>query len=153
LKELTPMRRGLMLCGWLAWMGLMFYFSTKGWGGQETQSGLEELLSLVPSIREQLSHADLAQLNFVVRKMAHFTEYAILTLLGYFAWSVSLGQSSLQAIRYTLLCSVAFAISDEFHQLFEAGRTSLVTDVLIDCLGASVVALVLQRVVLRSQIS
>lgn len=147
------MQRGLMLCSWLAWMGLMFYFSTKGWGGQETQSGLEKILSLVPSIRAQFSHTDLGQLNAVVRKLAHFTEYAILTLLGYFAWSVSLGQSSLQAIRYALLCSIVFAISDEFHQLFEAGRTSLVTDVLIDCLGASVVALVLQWVVLRSQVS
>jgi VanZ family protein len=147
------MRRGLLLFGWLAWMGLMFYFSTKGWGGQETQSGLEKLLSLVPFIRKQFSHVDLAQLNFVVRKIAHFTEYAILTLLGYFAWSVSLGQASLQAVRYALSCSIVFAISDEFHQLFEAGRTSLVTDVLIDCLGASLVALVLQRVVLRSQVS
>jgi VanZ family protein len=153
LNELTPMRRSLLLFGWLAWMGLMFYFSTKGWGGQETQSGLEKLLSLLPLIKEQFSHADLAQLNFVVRKMAHFTEYAILTLLGYFAWSVSLGQASLQAVRYALFCSIVFAISDEFHQLFEAGRTSLLTDVLIDCLGASLVALVLQRVVLRSQVS
>jgi VanZ family protein len=153
LNELTPMRRSLLLFGWLAWMGLMFYFSTKGWGGQETQSGLEKLLSLLPFIREQFSHTDLAQLNFIVRKMAHFTEYAILTLLGYFAWSISLGQASLQAVRYALLCSIVFAISDEFHQLFEAGRTSLLTDVLIDCLGAALVALVLQRVVLRSQVS
>jgi VanZ family protein len=147
------MRRSLLLFGWLAWMGLMFYFSTKGWGGQETQSGLEKILSLVPFIREQFSHADLVQLNVVVRKLAHFTEYAILTLLGYFAWSVSLGQASLQAVRYALLCSIVFAISDEFHQLFEAGRTSLLTDVLIDCSGAALVALVLQRVVLRSQVS
>jgi VanZ family protein len=153
LNELTPMRRSLLLFGWLAWMGLMFYFSTKGWGGQETQSGLEKLLSLLPFIREQFSHADLAQLNFVARKMAHFTEYAILTLLGYLAWSVSLGQASLQAVRHALFCSIVFAISDEFHQLFEAGRTSLLTDVLINCLGASLVALVLQRVVLRSQVS
>lgn len=153
MNELMPMRRSLLLFGWLAWMGLMFYFSTKGWGGQETQSGLEKILSLVPFIREQFSHADLVQLNVVVRKLAHFTEYAILTLLGYFAWSVSLGQASLQAVRYALLCSIVFAISDEFHQLFEAGRTSLLTDVLIDCSGAALVALVLQRVVLRSQVS
>jgi VanZ family protein len=142
------------LCVWLAWMGLVFCFSTKSWGGMETQSELEKVLTLyLPSVRQQLSRTDLSTLNFVIRKMAHFTEYAILTTLGYFAWTKSLNQPALAALRYTLTCSIAFAITDEFHQLFEAGRTSLATDVLIDSMGAAVAALILQWRVVRSQIS
>jgi VanZ family protein len=154
LSELTPLRRGLILCVWLAWMGLVFYFSTKSWGGQETRSELEQILTIyLPSVREQLSRSDLNTLNFVIRKMAHFTEYAILTTLGYFAWSKSLNQPLFAALRNTLICSIVFAISDEFHQLFEAGRTSLATDVLIDSLGASMAVLILQRWVMRSPLS
>ncbi|MGB8701996.1 MAG: VanZ family protein [Thermosynechococcaceae cyanobacterium] len=151
MNELSWPQRSLILMAWLGFMGLMFYFSTRSWGGTETRSDLDVLLSYVPLLREHLSAVDLDRLNYILRKMAHFTEYALLTTLGYFAWSRSLGQSTLPAIRYTLGCSIAFAITDEFHQLFEPGRTSLLTDVLIDSLGASVVALVLFSLNWRSQ--
>jgi VanZ family protein len=133
-------------------MGLIFYFSTRGWGGHETQSFLDKLLTdYLPPVRAQLSQTALDTLNYAVRKLAHFTEYAILTTLGYRAWSRALNQVPLSALRYALLVSILFAISDEFHQAFEPGRTSLITDVLIDSLGASVAALITLKFVVRTQ--
>lgn len=146
----TLLRRGLLVGVWLLWMGVMFYFSTKSWGGAETKSWLDRLLTLyLPPVRELMTAADLAQLNFVIRKLAHFTEYAILTALGYWGWFKGIGRSPQQALYIALLSSVLFATSDELHQLFVPGRTSLFTDVLIDCLGASASALVIQKWIVR----
>jgi VanZ family protein len=157
LSESTPWyspQRVATLGAWLSWMGLIFYFSTKSWGGHETESVLNWLLTrYLPPIRTQLSHTDLNTLNYVVRKLAHFTEYAILTILGYWAWFRALNQPSLLALRYTLGVSVLFAISDEFHQLFEPGRTSAFADVMIDGLGASAAALLMLKFFVRPQLS
>ena len=141
----TAFQRAATVGVWLGWMGLIFWFSTKGWGGHATESTLNRLLTqYLPAVRAQLSSTDLDTINFLVRKLAHFTEYAILTAIGYWTWTKALNQSPLSALRYALTVSVLFAISDEFHQAFEPGRTSLLTDVLIDGLGASAAALLLK---------
>lgn len=124
----------------------MFYFSTQTWGSAATQSWLDQLLTLYfPPIREGITASDLGQLNFIVRKLAHFTEYAVLTTLGYWGWVNGIGRSPQQSLQLALIISILFAISDEFHQRFVPGRTSLITDVLIDCLGASLAALALRQ--------
>ena len=149
----TAFQRAATVGLWLGWMGLIFWFSTQGWGGHETQSTLNRLLTqYLPAVRAQLSSTDLDTLNFLIRKLAHFTEYAILTVIGYWTWVKALNQPPLLAVRYALIVSVLFAISDEFHQAFEPGRTSLLTDVLIDGLGASAAALLIKSV-LRPQLS
>ncbi len=148
----TSLQRAVVLGAWLDWMGLIFYLSTRGWGGHQTESFLEKLLTAyLPSVRAQLSHTDLDALNYAVRKLAHFTEYAILTTLGYAACSKALNQVPLTALKFALSVSILFAISDEFHQAFEPGRTSLIADVFIDGLGASVAAMLLLKFVVRTQ--
>jgi VanZ family protein len=133
-------------------MGVIFFFSTKTWGGAQTQSWLDRLLTLyVPSVRELLAPSDLEELNHIIRKLAHFTEYAVLTTLGYWGWVKGMGRSPSTALRITLLASILFAISDEFHQRFVSGRTSLVTDVFIDCFGATVAVFILRQWVASTQ--
>jgi VanZ family protein len=152
LNEPTPLRRGLVIGTWLIWMGVVFFFSTKTWGGAQTQSWLDRLLTLyVPPVRELLTSSNLGELNHIIRKLAHFTEYAILTTLGYWGWLKGLGRSPQTALRITLLISILFAISDEFHQRFVPGRTSLVTDVFVDCFGATVAALILRQWAIGTQ--
>jgi VanZ family protein len=63
----------------------------------------------------------------VLRKGAHMTEYAILAVLlvratGSYAWAFAL--------------AVAYAASDEVHQLFVRGRHGSPVDVAIDAVGA-----------------
>lgn len=77
----------------------------------------------------------------LVRKLAHMTEFA---LLGTF-WTAALPLSGAggcstekdRACRVLLTC-VLIALVDETIQLFVPGRSSQVTDVWIDALGAAI---------------
>ena len=90
----------------LVWAGVIFAFSS------------------IPSLNSGLGTWD-----YVLRKGAHMTEYAILAVLllratGSYAWALGL--------------AVAYATSDEFHQTFVRGRHGSPIDVGIDAVGALV---------------
>ena len=77
----------------------------------------------------------------IVRKLAHFSEYAALgVLLG--AQLLVHGRTSLFHWSYVLLCALAAAVTDETIQLFVEGRSAQVQDVLLD-LGGSAAGLLL----------
>jgi VanZ family protein len=88
----------------LVWAGVIFAFSS------------------IPSLNSGLGTWD-----YVLRKGAHLTEFAILAVLlvratGSYAWA--------------LVLTVAYAASDEVHQLFVRGRHGSPIDVGIDTVGA-----------------
>lgn len=74
--------------------------------------------------------------NFIVRKTAHFTEYAVLGILMSQAFdpqhTVSARTISIAAVICVLVPSI-----DETIQLFVSDRSGQVTDVLLDCCGAA----------------
>jgi VanZ family protein len=78
----------------------------------------------------------LAVIHGVMRKLAHFTEYAILGAL----WFRGLARSGMArpsvAAWLALVISVACAVVDEIHQSFVPSRTGSARDVLLDSLGA-----------------
>ncbi len=98
------------------------------------------------TLEKQLDILDTA--HFVIRKGAHFTEYAILgtfsvlTLLTHLCASKgilmykSLKKHLTLNIIISLIFSVLYAISDEIHQGFTAGRFPAIQDVVIDSIGA-----------------
>ena len=61
--------------------------------------------------------------DFILRKMAHVTEYFVLAFFLY------------RAIKNFFMTSVLYAVSDEIHQLFVPGRHGSPNDVLIDMIG------------------
>ena len=70
-----------------------------------------------------------------IRKAAHMTEYAILSVLLYLwleNWQLTLAKRSVIAVFLAMI----YAASDEFHQLFVQGRSGSVRDVMIDSAGA-----------------
>lgn len=67
----------------------------------------------------------------VIRKMAHFAEYALL----YSLMVLALG-NFMKNKWWALLWTVLYAASDEFHQLFVPGRVGNFGDVLVDSAGA-----------------
>src|SRR5699024_6504703 len=73
-------------------------------------------------------------LGLLVRKGAHIGEYAVLGAL--LAWA--LPGHSLRRATITLAIGIAYAITDEVHQLFVPGRAGQVSDVLIDTVGVVV---------------
>ncbi len=100
------MRLSRGLAAWIPlvlWAGLIFGFSS------------------VPDLGTGLGTWDL-----VLRKIAHFCEYAVLGLLLVRA-------VRREAVAFAL--GVLFAASDEVHQHFVAGRHAAVRDVAIDAAG------------------
>ena len=75
------------------------------------------------------------QVNHIVRKISHGLEYGVLAVLVSFhlwVWSIKKRKLFIGAI----LISGIYAMTDEFHQLFVAGRSGQITDVMIDTTGA-----------------
>lgn len=73
--------------------------------------------------------------NLVVRKNAHAFEYFVLAVITGLAL-FSMGLRGRRAIVYIMFICLLYAVTDEFHQAFVPGRTSLVSDVLIDFSGS-----------------
>jgi VanZ family protein len=74
----------------------------------------------------------------LLRKIAHFSEYAVLVACWWRALRTVTDPTRALAAAY--LVTVAYAASDEFHQTFVDGRTGTPRDVLIDATGAAVAA-------------
>lgn len=84
-----------------------------------------------PAKQQEIWH----QASFIVRKLAHFSIY---TVLGFCA-SVAAGRRRLFTLRSlgTVLFGFLYALSDEFHQSFSAGRSCEFRDMMIDTGGAA----------------
>jgi len=116
-----PQERGPLLRYWLPvllWMGLIFALSSA---------------SSLPQYPDPL-------IELIIKKGAHATEYAILAGLVRRALvhTTALSSPSLWAF----LCSVLYASSDEFHQLFVMSRQGRWLDVVIDAVGAALAVLI-----------
>lgn len=76
-----------------------------------------------------------SNLDRIVRKNAHAFMYMVLAILVCGAL-FSYNKSGKGMIIYILFICLFYAVTDEFHQSFIPGRTSLVSDVLVDFMGA-----------------
>ena len=73
--------------------------------------------------------------DHLVRKLAHFTEYAVLGALLLLLTAVSF-RVRLQTVVNCLFFLMAAALTDETIQMFSDGRSSQLTDVWLDFSGA-----------------
>jgi VanZ family protein len=122
----------------VAWMALILWLGSDG--GSAEQTGrliLPALRFLFPSA----SPLQLDAMHAVVRKLAHLTEYAILTALWLRAFVVARGTVRERAAWQACAIAVAWAVIDESLQSMGTSRTGSPTDVVIDAVGALVVAL------------
>ncbi len=75
--------------------------------------------------------------NFVVRKAAHVTEYAVLFLVLRWVLSKLMPRcNSLLVALIAVALAAGYACTDEFHQMFVPGRGPSFIDVCIDTAGA-----------------
>jgi len=115
-----------------AWLLVIATFSSGWFSGAQTGSVLLPIFGwLFPSAT--LSQLILA--HAVVRKLAHFAEYLVLSVLLYRALDGRgfARSTALRALALAALCSAA----DEFNQSFVVGRTGALRDCLIDTSGAA----------------
>ena len=75
----------------------------------------------------------------LLRKLAHVTEYAVLTLCWWRALR-GLGVARAAARSRSRSIALAYAATDEFHQTFVDGRHGTPVDVLIDAIGMAIAA-------------
>jgi VanZ family protein len=85
---------------------------------------------------------DRAWWEVLLRKLAHFTEYAVLTALW---WRALRGFGVRAPIRTAMAISLCYAATDEYHQTFVDGRHGTPVDVLIDLAGMTTAALLIRR--------
>ena len=134
----TPAHESYVRVPWLVAMAVMVLFI---WGNSlvpGTESGGLSL-TVVSTIRDALDALGIPSAwvtNFLVRKAAHFTEYAVLGILAARTFNLRRGAP---AARILFACAVLVLVPsiDETIQLFVAGRSGQVTDVLLDCCGAA----------------
>ena len=115
------------------WVCFIFIMSTAIFSAQNTSSVIEPILRfLFPSF----SHREIEHYHYIIRKLAHLTEYFISGMLLYRAFrSGSSEHHAWRWVFYSLIVLVILASFDEYHQSFVAGRTSSMVDVGIDTVG------------------
>jgi VanZ family protein len=90
------------------------------------------------------SHERLETIHFVTRKLAHFSEYALLAILAARAFSTSPGERLRHRwLAASLTLVVIYALLDEYHQSFVPSRTASIYDSLIDMAGGLTALLVI----------
>lgn len=122
----------------LLWAGLVLTASSDLFSASHTSLVIGPLLRwLFPGWNEaQIMHA-----HFLIRKMAHVTEYGILGLLMFRPLALR-ARASLAipfwrtAVAAVTLCALVATV-DEVHQAFVPSRTGSPRDVMLDTFGAT----------------
>lgn len=99
------------------WMGIIFIFSS------------------IPNLKSNLEE------DYILRKIAHIFEFAILTFLFFRA----LRQEKISFVKmliFSVIFSVFYALTDEYHQTFVLNRHGTLKDVGIDSVGIFIVGLI-----------
>lgn len=110
------------------------------------------LAEILAFLHLRVSPESFGLLHFLFRKLAHLTEYAVLSLLVYasflrgkeFEWHPRIAFRS-------VLVSGLYSLTDEFHQSFVPGRTASIMDCGIDTTGAVLGMLALYGIQLLGQ--
>ena len=128
-----------ILKSWLPvvlWMMLMFAASTDLLSSEHTSRYLVPFLRW---LKPDISAATIAQIHFLIRKSAHVTEYAILTVLLWRAFRFHRrdARNVWPQGAIALAVAIIFAATDEYHQAYVPTRGSSASDVMIDSCGAA----------------
>ncbi len=129
-KLSSPLGRWLPV---VAWAGVIWTLSSGWFTGERTGAVLLPLLS---TLFPRATPGQLVVVHEGIRKLAHFAEYLILSVLLYRALDVE-PRGSLRAAVLALCLAGLYAGSDELHQWFVPGRGARVSDWLIDVSGAA----------------
>ena len=127
----------------IAWLAFISFASSDDFSAANTSRIIGPLiLWLFPNT----SPETLAVIHFTIRKIAHFTEYAILGFLAARAFRTSPRLAIKQ--RWFLICAalvVVYALLDEYHQSFVPSRTASIFDSLIDMAGGLTALLIVRK--------
>lgn len=74
----------------------------------------------------------------ILSKMLHFIIFGILSMLYFFSlkWEKPLEKTGLKYYLLSLVLTIVYAMTDEYHQSFSIGRTPSFKDIILDASGA-----------------
>ena len=127
----------------IAWLGFISFASSGSFSAGNTSRIIGPLILWVfPNTTPET----LAIIHFSTRKIAHFTEYAILGFLAARAFRTS-PREPIRS-RWFLICVtliVVYALVDEYHQSFVPSRTASLVDSLIDIAGGLTALIIIRK--------
>ena len=137
----------------ISWIVMIFHLSN------QTAVQSSNTSNMIVNVINEILGVDIED-DTVIRKVAHSTEFAILTIFTYVALSstnkisnqTSYAESPVKLMRsdnemnivFTLWFTILNAIFDEYHQLFVDGRDGSIKDVLIDLIGIVIVLIIIR---------
>ena len=135
------MRKFLWAVALALWIGFIWFNSTLS--AETSSSASLYLTRFIKTVMDNLpidyefNVHSLAELHHLVRKAAHFVEFAVLGLFlccALQAWRLK----SRLGFGFIWWAAVAVATADEFIQLSAPGRSGQITDIMLDFGGALV---------------
>lgn len=127
-----PDNRMLKYIALIAWLIVIFLFSNQAATGSSALSG-----TVVDTIKPWFQSIPESILTFLTRKSAHIGLYFVLGVLTYNV-ALEYRLRTKQQVMYSWIFVIAYAMTDEFHQMFIPGRSGEVRDVLIDAVAGLV---------------
>lgn len=133
----------VLLC--VIWLSVIFYNGSRP--GETSQKASKEVIKVasevmnIPTATINTSGIKYSDINYYVRKNAHFFQYFIFSIfLCSAVRELELYKTS--EIFLVLFLLLLFPVIDEFIQKFIPGRTSLIFDVIIDFSGGIIAMLI-----------
>jgi VanZ family protein len=116
------------------WAGTISVLSTAAYSHSVTSWLLAQLLL---SLHIHLTPQTFATIHFLIRKLAHCSEYAIFGLLLYHSFEPRHPEGwNVRSAFGALVVAGLFSLMDEYHQSFVPGRVASLVDCGIDTAGA-----------------
>lgn len=127
----------------IIWMIAIFIFSSQ----QGTESGdtsrkfTVAIIQIITGKSLVLDDPFVEGIQLFIRKLAHFTIYAIggFLIMNY---AYTTEKTMKQKMLYSITFGAGYAVTDELHQFFVSGRSAQVLDVAIDTAGVIIGVLI-----------
>ncbi len=133
------MRKYLAAFLLIAWLLLIFYFSSQpGTASSEMSGGIVKFVLTILETTLPTYQFDPDLISFLVRKAAHVFLYFVLGILTLnFANEYHIYQGKERIIFCFLFC-VLYACFDETYQMFVPGRHGSISDVALDSVSSAI---------------
>ena len=96
-----------------------------------------DILPFTKALSEIAKQELMESMDFIIRKCAHFTLYAVLGFSVFGAVKSTFMKKVKLNVIWSFIICVIYAISDEIHQFFVPGRACRVYDIFIDSFGST----------------
>lgn len=140
----------------IIWMIVIFIFSSMNTqeSNNKSKQTIKQTVEKTTEISESIGITEnnitqrkldstVNKLNVPLRKCAHATEYAVLAILIIFTINAYATKNySMKKILLVILICFIYSLTDEYHQSFVPGRTSLFTDCLVDTTGSIIACII-----------